>query len=81
MISHEGTFIVFKRRRGAVTVDEVRSLLEPFGSLNKCEYLNQQLREMLGLPMTVIVEFAMFDPGRDLNAVSSSLRLMLQVRI
>lgn len=28
---------------------------------------------MLGLPMTVVIEFAMFDPGRDLYAVSICL--------
>lgn len=67
---HLGTFIVHKRYGGEITVDEARSLLEPYGPINKAEFLHTQLQEMLGLPLTVIAEFALYDPGRDLQTVS-----------
>ncbi len=37
--------------------------------MNKVEYLHPQLQEMLGLPASVVVEYTMFDPNRDLPAV------------
>lgn len=45
-------------------------MLEPYGELSKCEMLSSQIQEALKLPTAVMVEFATFDPKRDLNSVS-----------
>jgi hypothetical protein len=44
-------------------------MLEPYGELSKCEMLSAQLQEAMRIPAAVLVEFAKFDPKRDLNSV------------
>lgn len=53
-----------------MTPDIVRDMLEPYGELNSCEQMGEQMQDVMGLPSAVLVEFAKFDPQRDLNAVS-----------
>lgn len=67
-----GTFIIYSRRGDEITADAARDMLEPFGQLSKCEMLNTQVQAVLNLPSAVLVEFARFDPKRDLNSVSFS---------
>ena len=64
-----GTFIVYSRLGDDITVDEARDILELYGELSKCELLSAQIQAVLGLPSAVLVEFAKFDPKRDLNSV------------
>lgn len=45
-------------------------MLEPYGEFSKCERLSDEMQETLNLPPAVLVEFAKFDPKRDLNSVS-----------
>ncbi|KAK3695514.1 hypothetical protein B0T22DRAFT_508783 [Podospora appendiculata] len=61
-------FVVWKRNGGNITVEEARQIVEPYGALNKCEMLANQVRETMGLPEAVLVEFATFDPTRDFNS-------------
>lgn len=68
-----GTFIIYKRAGGVISMDKAREILQPFGPMNKIDFLHPQLQSMLGLPITVVVEFTMFDPARDLNTVRCSL--------
>jgi hypothetical protein len=67
-----GTFIIYSRRGDEITTDIAREILEPYGELNKCEVLSAQMQEAMSLPTAVLVEFAKFDPKRDLNSVSFS---------
>lgn len=65
-----GTFVIYSRRGEEVTPDIAREILEPYGELSKCEMLSVQMQEAMSLPSAVLVEFAKFDPKRDLNMVS-----------
>ena len=74
-----GSFIINKRLGGHITLEEARLVLEPHGTLSKVQYLNEQMQDMLQVPPTVLVEFTLFDPARDLHAVSS-IRTCLYTR-
>lgn len=67
MVKANRTFIVQKKSGNPITVEEAQNTLLPYGSLSKCELLHPQLREPLGFPPTVLVEFSMFDATRDLH--------------
>lgn len=67
-----GTFVIYSRNGDDITTDVARGILEPYGDLSKCEVLPVQVQEAMRLPMAVLVEFAKFDPKRDLNSVSFS---------
>lgn len=67
MVKANRTFIVQKKSGVPITVEEAQDTLLPYGSLSKCELLHPQLREPLGFPPTVLVEFSMFDATRDLH--------------
>ena len=66
----KGTFVAYKVTNDGITAEEVRALLAQYGPMSKCELLHPQLQEALGIPRAVVVEFAMFDPSRDLQSVS-----------
>jgi hypothetical protein len=65
-----GTFVIYSRRGEELTTDIAREILAPYGELSKCEMLSAQMQEAMNLPTAVLVEFARFDPKRDLNSVS-----------
>ncbi|KAK4247833.1 hypothetical protein C7999DRAFT_14172 [Corynascus novoguineensis] len=67
MVKANRTFVVYSRRGEEVTPDIAREILEPYGELSKCELLSVQMQEAMSLPTAVLVEFAKFDPKRDLN--------------
>lgn len=69
-IAFPGTFVVYSRRGEETTVDMVREMLEPYGELSKCQLLSAQMQTAMDLPTAVLIEFAKFDPKRDLNSVS-----------
>ncbi len=58
-----------KRGQSDITLEEARLALEPYGAIAHLGYLNSQVQETLGLPVSVTVEYEMFDPSRDLQAV------------
>ncbi|KAK0733721.1 hypothetical protein B0T26DRAFT_633267 [Lasiosphaeria miniovina] len=68
MVKANCSFIVWKRRGGDTTVDEVREVLEPFGELTKCEPLDDEVRHAIRIRSAVHVEFSNFDPSRDLGS-------------
>lgn len=72
MVKANRTFVIQRKTGGHITIDEAEKVLLPYGSLSKCELLHPQLRDPLGFPPTVLVEFSMFDATRDLHTVSSS---------
>ncbi|KAL2180757.1 uncharacterized protein P884DRAFT_191098 [Thermothelomyces heterothallicus CBS 202.75] len=67
MVKANRTFVIYSRRGEEVTPDIAREILEPYGELSKCEMLSVQMQEAMSLPSAVLVEFAKFDPKRDLN--------------
>jgi hypothetical protein len=70
---------MYSRRGDDITPDIAREILEPYGELSKCEPLSAQMQTAMNIPSAVLVEFAKFDPKRDLNSVSiSQLGLSLQ---
>lgn len=71
MVKANRTFVIQKKTGPPITVDEAERALLAFGQLSKCELLHPQLREPLGYPPTVLVEFSMFDATRDLHTVSA----------
>lgn len=71
MVKANRTFVIQRKTGGPITIDEAEKVLLPYGSLSKCELLHPQLREPLGFPPTVLVEFSMFDATRDLHTVRS----------
>lgn len=70
-----GTFHVSRRDRMEITLEEARSFCEPFGTLEKVEFMLDQFRLALRLPKTaVVVTFSLLRIHRDM-AVSSSCYL------
>ena len=65
---------MYNLRGEGITTAIAREILEPFGEISKCELLSVQIQEAMKLPQAVFVEFAAFDPKRDLNSVSLSRR-------
>ncbi|KAK3311435.1 uncharacterized protein B0T15DRAFT_548965 [Chaetomium strumarium] len=62
------TFVMYSRRGDDITTDIAREILEPYGELSKCEPLSLQMQQAMNIPSAVLVEFAKFDPKRDLNS-------------
>lgn len=69
-------FLVIRRNGGRVRHEEARSLLAPFGAIDKVEDLDHGTQERLNLPPAVRVRFEMFDPRRDVIKVSSHHRCL-----
>ncbi|KAK4125073.1 hypothetical protein N657DRAFT_679861 [Parathielavia appendiculata] len=68
MVKANRTFVIYSRRGEDITTAIAREILEPYGELSKCEMLSAQMQEAMDLPPAVLVEFAKFDPKRDLNS-------------
>ncbi|SPQ19718.1 ade77c36-9680-474a-84be-1a322862978e [Thermothielavioides terrestris] len=68
MVKANRVFVVYSRDGLEITTDTVMKMLEPYGELSKCEYLSDEMQATLNLPSAVLVEFAKFDPKRDLNS-------------
>ena len=62
---------MFHHHGGALYPDEARKALGPYGPLSKCEPLDGQMQDVLGLGPSVLIEFTTFDPNRDIQAVST----------
>ncbi|KAK3365425.1 hypothetical protein B0H63DRAFT_516351 [Podospora didyma] len=62
-------FLVYKIRGLSISVEEALAIFEPFGVLSKCEFLPGNVQEAMGKPTAVLVEFAAFDPFRDLSSI------------
>ncbi|KAK4102728.1 hypothetical protein N658DRAFT_422656 [Parathielavia hyrcaniae] len=68
MVKANRNFVIYSRCGEDITTDMAREILEPYGELSKCEMLSAQMQEAMDLPPAVLVEFARFDPKRDLNS-------------
>jgi hypothetical protein len=69
MVRANRTFILYGREDEDITLEEAREICSRYGTLARCEELPAQIRETMGLPYTVLVEFRIFDARRDFNAV------------
>ncbi|KAM7205643.1 hypothetical protein V8F33_000969 [Rhypophila sp. PSN 637] len=65
MVKANRSFIIYKRNRMTITVDEARGVMENYGALSACDRLDEQARKTMKLPPSVLVEYAKFDPARD----------------
>lgn len=72
MVKANRTFIIMRKHGASITVVEARGVLSAFGDLSRAEMMHPTLRDSLGYPATVLVEFVRFDPDRDLYSVSTS---------
>ena len=63
----QGTFTINRRDGRRVTVGQAFALMQPHGELDKCETSTNLAPD--GVP-SVTVHFKMYDPSRDLVAVS-----------
>ena len=66
-------FLIYKIRGLYISIEEALAIFEPFGVLSKCEFVEDHVQQAMGKPTAVLVEFAAFDPFRDLSSVSSLL--------
>ncbi|KAK3298206.1 uncharacterized protein B0H64DRAFT_438695 [Chaetomium fimeti] len=67
MVKANRTFVIYSRNGDEVTTDTAREIVEPYGELSKCEPLSAQMCTAMDIPTAILVEFARFDPKRDLN--------------
>ncbi|KAH6855250.1 hypothetical protein B0I37DRAFT_423457 [Chaetomium sp. MPI-CAGE-AT-0009] len=67
MVKANRTFVIYSRNGDEVTTDIAREILEPYGEISKCEPLTAQMSVAMNIPPAILVEFAKFDPKRDLN--------------
>ncbi|KXX82619.1 Multicopy suppressor of sporulation protein msa1 [Madurella mycetomatis] len=74
MVRANRSFIIYIARPNhpgeEIDVREAREILEPYGELTKCEMLSARECEELKIPKAVLVEFATFDPKRDINSAA-----------
>lgn len=68
----QGAFYIYRRRGNPITVDEARSVLDQFGSIESAEH-SPRLQSEFDVRAVVVVEFATFDPTRDLQSVGDGL--------
>lgn len=64
------TFLVWKRSGERTLLNEAHSLLHHYGAISRVENLEKEIQDRYHLPLSVIVEFEMFDARRDVLAVS-----------
>nr|XP_036580845.1 RNA recognition domain-containing protein [Colletotrichum truncatum]KAF6788917.1 RNA recognition domain-containing protein [Colletotrichum truncatum] len=58
------TYIIYRRNRSAITLEEANELLSPFGRLETARFLDNQIQEQMRLPVTIRVQFKDFDPSQ-----------------
>lgn len=73
MVKANCCFIIMRKYGYQISEEEARSVLLAFGDITRCEMMHQSLQDSLGYPPTVLIEFARFDPERDLYTVSFAL--------
>ncbi|KAF4924400.1 Meiotic activator RIM4 [Colletotrichum viniferum] len=55
------TYIIYRRNRTAITVEEANELLTPFGDLETARFLDDEIQQQMRLPVTIRVQFKEFD--------------------
>ncbi|GJD03867.1 RNA recognition domain-containing protein [Colletotrichum higginsianum] len=59
-----GTYIIYRRDQVDISMEEANELLHPFGVIETLRQLDPQIREQLQLPVTIRVQFEVFDPSQ-----------------
>ncbi|KAL8302035.1 hypothetical protein RB593_000689 [Gaeumannomyces tritici] len=67
MVKANRAFFIYRHRGGPITLEEAKSVLEPYGALVRADY-SPSLQKELGVDAAVIVEFSTFDLTRDLHS-------------
>lgn len=68
-----GSFVIYHVAGQDVTIDEARIQMAGFGEIETCEILPISVQDAMRIKAGVLVEYASFDPSRDVIAVSSFL--------
>ncbi|KAK1983389.1 RNA recognition domain-containing protein [Colletotrichum cereale] len=58
------TYIVFRRDGTEITMEEANELMRPFGTIETFRVLDPHIRAQLQLPVTIRVQFEVFDPSQ-----------------
>ncbi|KAM0476000.1 hypothetical protein ACHAP7_007107, partial [Fusarium lateritium] len=59
------TYIIFRNNDRLPQEDEARAILSRFGEIDKIERLEERIQKLMGVPESLLVHFAKFDPRRD----------------
>ncbi|KAJ4399364.1 hypothetical protein N0V85_006042 [Neurospora sp. IMI 360204] len=70
MVKANRTYAINRRDHRDMTIDQATRVLAAHGELSKCYLLPAEHQQELSLPPTVIAEFTVFDPTRDMGMVS-----------
>ncbi|GKT46050.1 meiotic activator RIM4 [Colletotrichum spaethianum] len=58
------TYIIYRRDGTDITMEEANELMRPFGPIETFRVLDPQIRDQLELPVTIRVQFEVFDPSQ-----------------
>ncbi|KZL81077.1 rna recognition domain-containing protein [Colletotrichum incanum] len=58
------TYIIYRRDGTDITMEEANELMRPFGPIETFRVLDPQIRDQLQLPVTIRVQFEVFDPSQ-----------------
>ncbi|KAK1580348.1 RNA recognition domain-containing protein [Colletotrichum navitas] len=58
------TYIIYRRDGTEITMEEANELMRPFGTIETFRVLDHQIRDQLQLPVTIRVQFEVFDPSQ-----------------
>lgn len=63
------TFIVYKHSGMSIDEREAFKLLDPLGEISSVKSLDIEVQAEMGLPATMVVQFKLYDPRRDVRKV------------
>ncbi|KAF4448141.1 Meiotic activator RIM4 [Fusarium austroafricanum] len=58
-------YIIFRKNSRPVQIDEARTIFAPYGPIEKIAPLDLYAQKTLNVPPSLLVQFSMFDPKRD----------------
>ncbi|KAI0886083.1 uncharacterized protein GGS22DRAFT_179088 [Annulohypoxylon maeteangense] len=65
MVKANRSFIIYQANGGEVNVEDARMQMGGFGEIDKCDALPAEIQEAVRIKGGVLVEYASFDPARD----------------
>ncbi|KAI1445237.1 hypothetical protein F5Y02DRAFT_427182 [Annulohypoxylon stygium] len=65
MVKANRSFIIYRANGDDVNVEDARMQMSGFGNIDKCEALPAEIQEAVRIKGGVLVEYASFDPARD----------------
>ncbi|KAK0669533.1 hypothetical protein QBC41DRAFT_106225 [Cercophora samala] len=71
MVKSNRSFIVYKRDGSEILIDEGRKIMETFGTISSIEVIDDDMRERMDLPASVLVEYSSFSSEHTLNMAAA----------